>query len=178
MFNEKAKGLPIIVEMPIIKPQVWQTLRNEWEHGGEKYFWSLGANLVKANPQHRKAYEEAIREARHPNTPDATSATVLLVLRALDMQAKSDGYQLPQIPSPIDPLPALKEFIPRAQGEESILIAIAYRELLKTNPTIGEIVRDMGVGAPDEFLRIITETQAKRGAVYAYYGVKAAIRTQ
>lgn len=33
----------------------------------------------------------------------------------------------------------------------------------------------MGVGAPDDLLRIVTERQAKRGAVYAFYGVKAVI---
>lgn len=175
MTSEEAKSLPIVTEMPIIKPKVWQILLNERENGGERYFWSLGADLVKANPQHREAYEEALRDPRPSETPDATSATVLLVLRALDMQAKSDGHQLPQIPSPINPLPALREFIPRAQGEESKLIDIAYDDLLKKNPIIGEIVLDMGVGAPDEFLRIATETQAKRGAVYAFYGVKAII---
>ena len=175
MSSEEVKSLPIATEMPIIKSQVWQTILKEREHGKEGYFWSLGADLARANPQHREAYEEALRDPRPSETPDATSATVLLVLRALDVQAKSDGYQLPQVPSPINPLPALREFIPRAQGDESKLIDIAYNELLKKNPVIKDIVQDMGVGAPDELLRIATETQAKRGAVYAFYGVKAVI---
>lgn len=52
------------------------------------------------------------------------------------MQAKSEGNHLPQIPSPINPLPALRGFILLAQGDESRLIDIAYDEILKTNPII------------------------------------------
>ena len=175
MDSEKARGLPVVTEMPIITSQIWQSLLREMEAGGDGYFWSLGADLTRANPEHREAYEEALRNSKPSEVPDATMATVLLVLRALDLQAKADGYQLPEIPSPIDPLPALQKFILRAQGEEFKIIDIAYEELLKENPVIGEIVLDMGVGAPDELLRIATETQAKRGAVYAFYGVKAVI---
>lgn len=178
MSKEEVASLPIITEMSIIKPQIWQSLRNERENGGEGYFWSLGANFVRANPQHGEAYGEALRETKPPEAPDATSATVLLVLRALDMQAKNDGFKLPSIPSPINPLPALKDFILRANGDESRLIDIAYDDLLRANPVIGEIVRDITSGAPDELLRIATEAQAKRGAVYAFYGVKAAIFNQ
>lgn len=175
MSAEEAKGLPIITRMPVIKPEVLHVLRVEREQSGETYFWLLGANLVRAHPQHKKTYEQALRNPKPPEAPDATSAAVLLVLHALDMQAKNDGFQLPPIPSPINPLPALREFMLRVQGVESKLIDLAYDELLKTNPVIGEIVHDIGVGAPDQFLRIATERQAKRGAVYAFYGVKSLI---
>jgi len=178
MRSEEAKNLPIITKMPIVKPETWRTLNGEWERDVEGYLLSLGADFANANPQHKEVYENALRDARFSEVPDATSATVLLVLRALDMQAKSDGYQLPQIPSPINPLPALREFIPRAQGKALKLINIGYDELIKTNPVIGEIVQDISAGAPNETLRITTETQAKRGAVYAFYGVKAVIPKQ
>lgn len=175
MSREEATNLPIITKMPVIEPQLWQTLCDEMNRSGDGYFRLLGAKLARKNPQHREAYERALREAKSPGTPDATSAIVLLVLRALEMQAKNDGYQLPQIPSPINPLPALREFIPQAEGEELKLINIAYDKLLKTNPAIGEIVNYIVLGAPDMILKIATESQAKRGAVYAFYGVKAVI---
>lgn len=177
MLSEEAKSLPTIAEMPVITPKVWETLRSEMDHGGggEKFFWSLGADFVRVNPQHRKTYEETLKNARPSETPDATAAVVLLVLRALDMQAKNDGFQLPEIPNPINPLPALRKFIPQSQGEEWKLIDAAYNELLRMNPVVGEIVHDIAAGAPDEVLRIMTETQAKRGAVYAFYGIKAVI---
>lgn len=176
MLGEKDKGIPIIKEMPIVKPNIWEVIRNEMRDVGEKYYWLVGSDLVKANPQHRVSYEEALRDATPNETPDATRAILLLVLKSLDMQAKSDGFQLPKIPVPMSPAPALREFIPRAQGEEWRLIDIAYGEILRTNPVIGEIVDYIAMGAPDEILRIATETQGKRGAVYAFYSIKAAIR--
>lgn len=171
--SEETKRLPVITRMPVVTPGILQALREERGHGGETYFWSLGADLARGHSQHRETYEQALRNPTPPETPDATSATVLLVLHALDMQAKNEGYQLPEIPSPINPLPALREFIPRSNGTELGLINIAYTELIRTNPVLGDIVKDIEIGAPDEPLRIMTETQAKRGAVYAYYGVKS-----
>jgi hypothetical protein len=175
MSREEFGSLPVIKRMPIVKSETWRTLRDESDKGGSSYFWSLGANLVRKNPEHRELYEEVLRDGRPPETPDATNATVLLILRILGMQANKDGYQLPQIPSPINPLPALREFIPRGDGTEFGLIDVAYGELIRTNPVIGEIVEDMGTGAPDEPMRIVSIRQAKRGAVYAFYGVKAVI---
>ncbi len=175
MSTEEAKRLPIITRMPVIKPEVLLAIRDEREHGGETYFWLLGADLARGHSQHREIYEQALRDPNPPEAPNATMATVLLILHALDMQAKNDGFQLPDIPSPINPRPALREFIPRSNGTELGLIDVAYEEVLKTNPVIGDIVKEMEIGAPDELLRIMTETQAKRGAVYAFYGVKAVI---
>jgi hypothetical protein len=172
--EQGAENLPIITKMPIINPEVWETLYSQTGQG-KNFYWLLGSDLVKANPQHRQAYEETLREGKSPETPDATSAVVLLVLRALDIQAKNDGHRLPEIPNPIDPLPALREFIPHAKGSESELIDIAYNEILKTNPVIGEIVQDIAKGAPDELLKIATERQGKRAVMYAYYGVKSVI---
>ncbi len=178
MTNEEAKSLPIIRKMPVISLEVWQTIRKELDQSGERYYWSIGADLVKTSPEHKDAYEEALRDTKPPEIPDATMATVLLVLRALEVQARNDGYQLPEIPSPINPLPALGEFIPRSKGKMSTLIDIVYGELVRDNPVYGDIVRDMSIGAPDEVLRITTESQVKRGIVYAFYGVRAVIPRQ
>lgn len=175
MSVEETNKLPTITSMPVVKPEVQESLRLEREQGGEQYFWSLGASLVRGHAQHRDSYEQALRDPKQPEAPDATSAAVLLVFHALDIQAKNEGYQLPEIPSPIDPLPALKELIPISNDSELGLIEVAFQEILKTNPVIGGIVKDMEVGAPDEPLRIMTETQAKRGAVYAYFGIKSAL---
>ena len=47
MSAEKAKGLPIITRMPVVKPEVLSALRTEREQDGEAYFWSLGADLAR-----------------------------------------------------------------------------------------------------------------------------------
>lgn len=172
--SEKDKKLPIIRKMPIIQQKVLDALRVEMDQGGDNYYWGLGAKIAEGNPQHREAYEKSKQE-KPPETPDATKGIVLLVWRALEMQAENDGYRLPEVPSPISPLPALRKFIPQAKGSAVELIDIAYNELLKTNPLIENIVQDIVTGAPDQFLQVITEAQAKRGAVFAFYGVKAAI---
>lgn len=171
MFSEEAKSLPVITEAPVIKAETWDKLRIEMEQGGYQYFWSLGAKMVANNPQHRLAYEEALR-SDPPETPDATRAMVLLVLRVLDMQAKNDGYRLPEIPSPINPRPALRYHM-AISNNISELIDIAYADILRTNPVIGSIVDFMAKGAPDELLQIATERQGKVGSVYAYFGVKS-----
>ena len=172
MTAEGPRTLPIITRMPVIKPEVLETLRVERQQGGERYFWSLGATFAHENPQHREGYQEAVRNGS-ATTPDATSGTVLFVLHALELQAQSEGFQLPQIPRSIDPTPALRGFMRRSDGTDLDVINMAYDELVRTNPVIGDIVREMQVGATDELLRIMTETQAKRGAVYAFYGVKS-----
>ncbi len=172
MAPEGPRTLPIIIRMPIIKPEVLETLRVEREQGGERYFWSLGAAFAEENPQHRMGYEEAVRTGPS-TTPDATSGTVLFILRALELQARNDGFQLPQMPRSIDPSPALRGFMRRSDGTDLDAINMAYDELIRTNPVIGDIVKEIQVGVPDELLRIMTKTQAKRGAVYAFYGVKS-----
>ena len=43
MTAEGPRTLPIITRMPVIKPEVLETLRVERQQGGERYFWSLGA---------------------------------------------------------------------------------------------------------------------------------------
>ena len=174
MSPEEGKTLPLITSMPVVKPEVLETIRGERQQGTGNYFLMLGANLARENPQQRKAYEDALR-AEPPKTPDATSAAVLLVLRALYLQARDDGFRLPEIPREINPSPALMRLWPQSDRTEFGVISVAYEDLLRKNPVIGEILQDIEEGAPDELLRIMTETQAKRGAVYAYYGIMSLI---
>lgn len=144
MSNEDVSSLPVIREMPIVDAETWRALREEMGRGDvEDYFLGkIGGEFVKANPAQREVYESVLRDAEPretddlgvPKDPDLTSATVLTVWRVLNMQARKNGYQLPQLPSAINPLPALREFIPRASGSELRLMDIAYRELLRAEP--------------------------------------------
>ncbi len=174
MEPSEPKDLPFITRMPIIKPEVLDMLRAERERAGRGYFWRVGAEFVRENPSQAEAYKDALR-AEPPTTPDATSAAFLWVWQALEVQARMDGFRLPQMPKTVNPSPALRDFMRRSDGTDLHVINMAYDALLKINPVVGDIVREIQIGAPDELLRIMTETQAKRGAVYAYYGVEILI---
>lgn len=176
--REAKEDLPVITQMPIVSSETWEALCVEMKQK-EKFFLSLGADLVRENPQHRKSYEETLRNGNSPSEiPDVTNAVALLIWRALDIQAKRDGYQLPEIPNPVNPLSALVEFIPQIRSKEweLDLIDIAYNEILRTNPVIGEIVNVIAeVIAPDKIFRVSPEMQGKQGAVHLFYGVKSAM---
>lgn len=177
--NDPTKDLSVIREMPVVSKKTWERLRSQFRADQKgTMLWSIGADIVRKNPDHKEAYEEALRDTERPEFPDATSGIFLLVHEALKMQAEEEGHKLPELSSPVNPMPALREFMPRIRNRqewEIELMDIAYGEILNTNPIIGEIINYIAAGAPDEFLRATTEAQGKRGAVYAYYVNKSAI---
>ena len=63
--------------MPVVKPEVLSALRTEREQDGEAYFWSLGADLARKHSQHRKNYEQALRD---PKLPDSAIPVPMFLL--------------------------------------------------------------------------------------------------
>jgi hypothetical protein len=170
---EDARRLPVITTMPVIQSSVIDDIKNtERQTGVTDYLWTLGASFARQNPQHIESYDAAFLNPQPPEEISATPATVLIVLRALEMQATNDGYRLPEIPCPIDPSPALTKFFQTSKTESEI-IEQAYDAMIDINPEIESIIQYIMEGAPSDLARIITRRTAIIGAVYAYYGVKS-----
>ena len=181
MKDRDPRELPMATEMPVVTSvtlNALRALRDGAERGG-RFWYRLGENFVEKNPAQVPAFQALLRTSPSieevPAKPNVTSAACLYTWKLLDMQATTDGVQLPEFGETIDPSQELQGFWDQAEGIEERVLELAHEDLVRSNSVLGEIVNDIAEGAPDAYLRAITEEQVKRGAVYVYFGLRSLI---
>lgn len=172
--EERKKSLPLIQEMPTIRPETWEAVWQQFSRHGEAYGFILQSEFAKDNPNQREAYRKMLAEEPYREwTPNATSFGFLITWEALRREASRLGARLPDLPSKVNPVPALEQLRPEVRQNPRGILRLAFSEIRRVSPTVEAIVERAAQGAPTRRLKQQTRAQMIEGIVYAYFGVKS-----